>query len=381
MPFSVEWSKLPFPHKISGHVAVVWRDSVIVWGGNNSRGKVPPDVVFMSVAGGDWVSMKTNGKAPEESRFTKAQVVNDKMYILDFGDMTKNLINALDLKSLTWEVVAPRNSLSEVSDGFTSWVHGGMIYFFGGGCSKQGCIGMGGGCGGASNLLYCYNSINNTWDWPLHGGEVPSPREDLATVIVDDMVYLFGGNRYMGGPFQVIADMEYNDLYTLDMRSMMWRKVHGNCDQGEAPHPKLSPDHTLTKISKSAAVLYAALGGGDLFRPECWILNLDNAMQQKEPTSMWTKIQTPFPRVVHASVLEPASQRLWVIGGEDNSEDGFTSDVIKMSINTVPLKTLAIDCIARHLKANDPKLTLNNCPERLLNEIEEHRSKIKDAIN
>ena len=80
-------------------------------------------------------------------------------------------------------------------------------------------------------------------------------------------------------------------------------------------------------------------------------------------------------------VLEPASQRLWVIGGEDDSLDGFTSDVIKMSINTVPLKTLAIDCIARHLKANDPKLTLNNCPERLLNEIEEHRSKIKYDIH
>ena len=232
---------------------------------------------------------------------TKAQVVDDKMYIFKCGDMTRNLINALDLKSLTWEVVVPRNSLSVVSDGFTCWVHGDMIYFFGGGCSNQGCIGMGGACGGASNLLYCYNRINNTWDWPLHGGEVPCPREDLATVIVDDTVYLFGGNRYMGGPFQdYIADVEYNDLYTLDMISMMWRKVHGNCDRGEAPHPKLSPDHTLTKISKSAAVLYGALDG-DQYSPECWLLNLDNARQLKEPTSIWTRIQTPFPRVVHAS--------------------------------------------------------------------------------
>ena len=74
------------------------------------------------------------------------------MYILKCGDMTRNLINVLDLKSLTWEVVVPRNSLSVVSDGFTSWVHGGMIYLFGGGCSNQGCIGMGGACGGASNL-------------------------------------------------------------------------------------------------------------------------------------------------------------------------------------------------------------------------------------
>ena len=67
MPFSVEWSRHPFPHKISGHVAVAWRDSVLVWGGNNSKGKLSHNVVLMSVAGGDWVSMETSGKAPEES--------------------------------------------------------------------------------------------------------------------------------------------------------------------------------------------------------------------------------------------------------------------------------------------------------------------------
>ena len=85
--------------------------------------------------------------------------------------------------------------------------------------------------------------MNNTWEWPLHGGEVPSPREDLATIIADDTVYLFGGNRYVQ-----MADMEYNDLYTLDMRSMMWKRVHGNCYQGEAPHAKLSPGTNCIKI-------------------------------------------------------------------------------------------------------------------------------------
>ena len=80
----------------------------------------------------------------------------------------------------------------------------------------------------------------------------------------------------------------------------------------------------------------------------------------------------------HHTVLEPTSQRLWVIGGEDDSLDGFTSDVIKMSINTVPLRTLAIDHIARHMYTH-PMLSLNNYPKRLVKEIEEHRSKIQDS--
>ena len=48
-----------------------------------------------------------------------------------------------------------------------------------------------------------------------------------------------------------------------------------------------------------------------------------------------------------------------MIGGEDDSLDGFTSDVIKMSINTVPLRTLAIDHIARHMNTHH-MLSLNN---------------------
>ena len=373
-PFSVQWSKLPFPHEISGHVAVTWKDTVIVWGGN-----IPHNVVVQCVAAGEWVTGETSGEVPDESQLGgKPHVVNDKMFLLRRGDIARNVIHALDLNTLVWEALVPRNTLSIVSDGFTSWLHGGKIYVFGGGCSNQGCIGMGGGCGGASNLLYCYNSMNNTWEWPLHGGEVPSPREDMDTIIVDDTVYLFGGNRY----FQ-IEDMKYNDLYILDMRSMLWKRVHGNCYQGEAPHAKLSPDHTLTMISKSAGVLYGALVDyfNDEYSPECWLLNLDNVRQLKDPASIWTRIPTPFPREVHASVLEPVSQSLWVIGGEDNSShasDGFISDVLKMSCNVVPLKTLAMDHIARNISTNDPRLSYENYPIELGNEIEEHRSSIEE---
>ena len=155
--------------------------------------------------------------------------------------------------------------------------------------------------------------MSNLWEWPLHGGEVPSLREDLATIIADDIVYLFGGNRYIGGPFVAnIADMEYNDLYLLNMRSMMWKNVHGNIYQEEAPHAKLSPDHTLTKILSSGAVLYGALDG-EKYSPECWLMNLDSARKFKDPTSIWTRIPTLYPRVVHASGMLTATS-LFVFG-------------------------------------------------------------------
>ena len=359
MPFSVEWSKDQFPHKISGHVAVTWTDSVIVWGGYNGSGSVPRNVVFQSAAGGEWVSRDASGDVPEDYNY-KAHVVNDKMFLLKTANMARNVIHALDLNTLAWEALAPRNTLSESElselselyhHSFTSWVHMGRIYFFGGGCSN-----------------YCYNTMNNSWEWPLHRGEVPSPRKDPATIIVDDTVYLFGGNS-MSAPDLYHNDL--NDLAILDMRSMMWRKVHGNCYQEEAPHSKLDPDHTFTIISSSAAVLYGVKKlDGEQYSPECWLLNLDKAKQLKDPTSIWTRIPTPFPRVVHASVLEPVSQRLWVIGGWASDQKDFTSDVIKMSgFNTLPLKTIAMDHIARNMKATDPRLSANNYPKRLISEI------------
>ena len=136
----------------------------------------------------------------------------------------------------------------------------------------------------------------------------------------------------------------------------MWKKVHGICD--EAPKLGPFPSHTLTKVSGSSAVLYG---------PECWLLNLDNARQLKEPTSIWTRIQVPFPGAEdenHASVLEPLTNRHLTIG---------SNEVIKITFNVVQLKTLAMDTIARNMDAYGERLT-SNYPKKLRREIMEHRS-------
>ena len=117
------------------------------------------------------------------------------------------------------------------------------------------------------------------------------------------------------------------------------------------------PIPTLTKISRTSAVLYGT---------QCWLLNLDNARQLKEPTSIWTRIQTPFPIEDHASVLEPVSNKHWAIG----------SDVIEMTFNVVPLKTQAMDKIARNIDAYDERMS--SYPKKLRREILAHRAKMED---
>jgi len=336
----------------------------------------PTDIIYQSIAGGDWVSHSTSGEAPEESGslWARAHVINDKMFVLTASDMTRNKIYTLDLNNLDWRVVVPRNDSPVVITSrecitFTSWVHGGYIYFFGGGCSQQGCDWEDPSegackCGGASNLLIRYNTAINTWDLPLHGGEVPSPRGDALTIIAPSGLYLFGGTS----PYlDYMPDTKLNDLYNLDMRSMIWRKVHGNCDEAPKLQTTNFDDHTLTKISGSSAVLYGR---------ECWLLSLDTARQLQEPTSIWTEIQTPFPREGHASVLEPASKRHLVIGGWD-LDHPHAGDVIKMTFNVVQLKTLAMDAIARNMDTYGERLT-SNYPKKLRGEIMDYAAKMDD---
>ena len=200
-----------------------------------------------------------------------------------------------------------------VETGFTSSVAAALTDFVGV------HMGRSEGCDGSYARLFCYDTVSNTWEWPLHRGEIPSAREDMVTVIVEDTVYLFGGHKRSCGTRDSIEDVEYNDLYTLDMTTMRFRKVHGNNYHDQAPNSHLSIHYTLTMISTTAAVLY---GIGEFDKDSaCWLLDLEKARQLEEPTSIWTMIDTPFPRKFHASVLEPVSQRHWVIGGEDDSAD------------------------------------------------------------
>ena len=103
--------------------------------------KIPTDIVYQSIAGGDWVSHSTSGEAPDESLWARAHVVNDKMFVLTASDMIIDKTYTLDLNNFHWEVVRSNNEPSVVikSQMFTSWVHERYIYFFGGGCSQQGC--------------------------------------------------------------------------------------------------------------------------------------------------------------------------------------------------------------------------------------------------
>ena len=78
----------------------------------------------------------------------------------------------------------------------------------------------------------------------------------------------------------------YNDLYTLDMSSMKWRKVHGGNMVTSRVGPSREASFTFTRISESNAVLF---GDSNPHQEDCWLLNLHNASTESDPAAMWTR--------------------------------------------------------------------------------------------
>ena len=74
----------------------------------------------------------------------------------------------------------------------------------------------------------------------------------------------------------------------------------------------------------------------------------------------------------HKAVLEPVSQRLWLMGG--CYPPISTPNLQKLSLNVVPLQILAKECAANNISENDPRLGADRFPKKLKEEIDAYRS-------
>ena len=361
-------SAVQLPHKRVRHTAVTWKNATIVYGGYACQELQNDNLsVLFFHKSGKWTKKHTYGDFPTWSQHhPRAQVVNDKMFVFetDNGNM---FVHSLDLHTWRWEKLAPNGTLpfGIGSSSITSWVYDGKIYCFGGYKYPQ----------GASNQLFCYNITTNSWEWPYAGGDIPSPRLLSSVILSEETVFLFGG----------ISDgnITYNDLYTLDMASMVWRRVHGNLSIGEGPTKMRF--FTFTCISQSKALLLVGRTSTRHHIPinNSWLMNLHNAKQLMAPSSIWTNVPNHPSKCCHAAVLQPLSKTLWVMGGHDGNScyfncldvGAYTNDVLKVKLSNLrPLKDLAIEQVTRSISANDPRLAPGQLPAKLMEEIEAYRS-------
>ena len=391
-PFRVQKSELPLPHTRVCHVAVTWNNATLVWGGIRSTwgpnaGLFATSEVYVHLDG-KWTKKETSGDVPgisQNAMGAMAHVVDDNMLVFGYEDGAADgyeSVYTLNLNSWTWTKLTPHGIPSKTRHRASSWLHNGNVYIFGGSevvldhedeeiYFKY-----------STETLQYYSIPQNSWEWASQEGEIPSERNDPCTVISGNNVYLFGGAGDDG-----VGEV-FNDLHILDMDTMRWTRVHGNISNDfSGPletyfrmYSLNMSKRKLTLISRSSAVLFDA--------HNCWLLSLDNAKRLMDKSAIWTRLRNDLCRAHFATVLEPVTRSLWILGGFDLEyrryrASGFprkapvSSDVLIMPLNPWPsLQDRAIATVARTHCVYDPKLARGNIPPQFRDAIEEYRKHV-----
>ena len=168
------------------------------------------------------------------------------------------------------------------------------------------------------------------------------------------------------------------------MSSMTWWREHDTIE-----HPMMSScnrQHTFTRISQSHAMLFGSVlhdqNNRTELKDDCWLLDV-KAKLQEEPPSIWNQIRNHFPRQNHIAILEPVSQRLWIMGGICNHPRypfSFAySGLLKMTPNLLSLKEICLNWMNNFIQRDDARMLPNEFPLQLKNEMEVYRRKIGQA--
>ena len=133
-----------------------------------------------------------------------------------------------------------------------------------------------------NNQLLCFNPSTNKWTNPKSTGSVPSPRSRHAIAISGDQVWLYGGSTLQPYCF-------FNDLYQLDMTSLMWTKI-----QTGGTKPQQLSSCSLSVVSEHQLVLHGGHCCGQM-------QNAHDHMLHR--TGLWTEAQVRGSKATEVALL------------------------------------------------------------------------------
>lgn len=221
-PASNRWSLVPaqgqYPPARDGHSAVVWADSMYIFGGYEEREmRYSQETYVFHFPSGTWTKLKTQGEPPQYRDFHSACVLDGKMFVFggrsdengqshsshDFYDAS---VHFLDVQTQRWHLANVQPG--EMPCGrrsHTMWTYEGCIYLFGGFESIN---------NKHFNDLWRFDPGTSKWTELKTTGQGPSPRRRQCTVMVGSRLFLFGGT--MPNPKKKTTLEDMGDLFVLD---------------------------------------------------------------------------------------------------------------------------------------------------------------------
>uniref|UniRef100_A0A3P8V2M9 Kelch domain containing 2 n=1 Tax=Cynoglossus semilaevis TaxID=244447 RepID=A0A3P8V2M9_CYNSE len=251
---SSESFELDMPAERSGHIAVVDRNVMYVWGGyKNAQNHgffdlyLPRNEIWAyNMESGVWTKRVTGGNLHTSMSGSCGVCVDGVLYLFGGHHARGNTNRSYSV--LVWEEMTNLEGLPPSSkDKLGCWVHRNRLIFFGGyGYAAQGphrgtfeyddsasfweSPGR-----GWNNHIHILDLEALTWSQPITTGNTPSPRAAHACATVGNRGYMFGG-RY--------KNFRLNDLYYIDLDTWEWT-LPQLCPVGRSWHSftPVSPDH------------------------------------------------------------------------------------------------------------------------------------------
>ncbi|CAH6722113.1 kelch repeat-containing protein 1 [[Candida] jaroonii] len=145
-----------------------------------------------------------------------------------FNDLYYFELNTFKSPKARWELVEPLNNFRPPPlTNHSMSIHKNKIYVFGGVYNNE----------KVSNDLWCFDIGSSKWNQINTTGNIPLPINEHSACIINDCLYVYGGNDFSG--------IIYNSLYVLNLHSLVWSKL---TTEGEIDGPGARCGHSMTYI-------------------------------------------------------------------------------------------------------------------------------------
>ena len=236
---------------MESHVAVRWKDSMVVLSDHNRR-----RVWLYNLWTEQWqkYSLQKGQYLPIEDGQCGVEIGSDIYMFRGFGQLWKLMRITDDL--FAYDTIPTKDPTKTPSprEAYSAWQHGEKMWIFGGfGDPPVGYLHdygdfIGAGSFTCNNQLLCYDPFSHMWTNIRCSGDTPSPRTYAAVAVTKDKSYLYGGHKSL---------QRLYDLYELSMRSFTWTQV-----KVSGPKPTYSLTTSLIPVTDNTLVLYCGNGHG-----------------------------------------------------------------------------------------------------------------------
>ncbi|KAI0267956.1 hypothetical protein BGY98DRAFT_374637 [Russula aff. rugulosa BPL654] len=224
-----------------GHRVALIGTTLLICGGKQDSWDFVPNhdsLSLLNLESREWSRVVVNGPGPGGHCYHTTTMVGSKLFIFGgvIGEKTTNDMWTLDLNCLSqplWETyeLTPGDEKPLPRSGHVSVTTEDRIIIFGG-YGGQHCY----------NDTWSFDISTRKWTELQCTGSIPSPRHCLAAVLVDGIMYVFGGLSEDGSCL--------DDLYALQLLTHRWFKIS---NLGKSPRKRRY--HTMASDGTRVFVL------------------------------------------------------------------------------------------------------------------------------